>query len=371
MKTILQSALVWAVAVAPLSAVEIDNDIPSGTLGHFLVDVDSAGDVETAYVTAELSATGGLTTDQVIYEYIAYIDIGDTTFPLSNSTIVEEANLTADDEVNSAGYFIGSNGNEIHWTATSRIAGESDIMSTEYVFTAKNGTFGELVLHQYLDEDVNDSVSDDVLLSTGSAGASNLQLFTMDGPEVYGISHSGAFSVAQGLFNAEFIGWAADEYSDLRSAINNQSVTVSKTGVINYENLPSYIHPVLGQTYGPEDVTSTMAWRIDPNARGAVVVTTLGGVPTAGSINLGGTITVTYVKGNEQIGTEHWEDLRVWNYKAGGWEYTETRWHSLNLPYELTDLDPTSSYWLGAWNYTTNQWDVSLYISTYDLLNQN
>jgi hypothetical protein len=360
--------LVLLSASSAALAVTIDNDIASGSLGHFSADVGSGGYVDDAYVTAELSASGGLTTDQVIYDYLTFIDIGSSVFELDDSNITNSASLTGDDEVTSAGSFTGSGGNQINWTAVSWIPDGSATMATRYTFTAASGTLGNLVLQQYLDEDVNNSTSNDVLVATGSPDARNLQLFTIDDAEVYGISHSGAFSPSQGLVNADFLGWAADEYSDLRSAIRNQTATVSRSGIINYDSLPAYTHPVLGQAYGPEDVTSTLAWKAVEAATKAVIITTLGGVPTASSINTGDTITVTYVKGNEQVGSEHWEDVMLWNYGQSSWDVYETRWHSLNLPYELTELDPSSNYWLGSWNYTTNQWDVSVYIYTYNYL---
>lgn len=368
MKKQIQVLLASTVVLSPLSAVLIDNDIESGVLGHFRTEVYDGGEVGAAYVTAELSATGGLATDEVIYDYLTFIDIGSSVFELGDTSITQAATQTGDDEVTSSGNFTGSNGNTIDWTAVSYIPNNTDTMATRYTFTAQSGQLGNLVLHQYLDEDVYNSTGNDVLKVTGSPDARNLQLFTIDDNEVFGISHSGAFSVSQGLLNAEFIGWAADEYSDLRSAIRNQTVTVSRAGEINYDSLPSYSQSVLGQSYGPEDVTSTMAWRMSQGATKATVVTTLGGVPTASSINVGDTLTVTYVRGNEEVGSEHWEDVMLWNYKSGSWDVNETRWHTLNLPYEMTELDPSSNYWLGAWNYTTNQWDVSIYLYTYNFL---
>jgi hypothetical protein len=38
------------------------------------------------------------------------------------------------------------------------------------------------------------------------------------------------------------------------------------------------------------------------------------------------------------------------------------------MPYEFTNLDGQSNYWLGSWNYTTQQWDTSVVIMVYDLI---
>jgi len=355
--------------VPGLSAVPLENGIESGTLGHFRVDLDAGGETRDAHVTATRASDGNLTTDEIVYDYYTYIDRGEGLGVIRlGATSTSGPVLNDNGHVHSAGSFTGSNGNTIAWEATSWMMPGEVTMQTRYEFQAGTGSLGEIVLHQYLDEDVSNSVSDDFLVRRGSADARNLELFTLDGTERYGISHSGAYSIAQGLLNAEFIGWAADEYSELKNAISNRSVVVSKTGVINTENLPPFIDDQFGQVHGPEDVTSTLSWRVLSSATQAVIITSLGGVPEASAINLEDTFTVTYNKGSETMLEAYWENVRLWDYNGGEWLLWEDRLREPGTPYEFTNLDPTSSYWLGSWNYSTKQWDISVVIAVYNLL---
>jgi exosortase sorting signal-containing protein len=153
-------------------------------------------------------------------------------------------------------------------------------MTTTFTFVAVTGTLGVLRFHQYLDEDV-EGAGDDAFFTRGSAAGSDLQLFTVDNDEVFGVSHGGSYIGSQGLGGATFAGWAADEYSDLRSELFGAGATVSLTGTIDTADLPPFTHPVVGPAYGPEDITSTLAWDFDPAATTATIVTTLGGVPEA------------------------------------------------------------------------------------------
>ena len=86
-------------------------------------------------------------------------------------------------------------------------------MNTRFTFTTANGgALGPLRFLQYLDEDVNSSPGDDVFLPVGSAATGDLELFTFDSPEVYGLSHSGALLPGAGLQSASFTGWAAERF---------------------------------------------------------------------------------------------------------------------------------------------------------------
>ena len=80
---------------------------------------------------------------------------------------------------------------------------------------------------------------------------------------------------------ASFAGWAADEFSDLRTALFGAGAPVSFAGTIDTASLVPHVHPVVGSAYGPTDITSTLAWNLDPAATSATIITTLGGVPTA------------------------------------------------------------------------------------------
>jgi hypothetical protein len=352
------------------ASVDINNGIAPEALGHFRVTLDDGGETRNVYVTAEKASDGGLIEDEIVYDYYTYIDLGEgnSVLRLGNTTVSEPVAMDGSGNAVSRGTFTGSNGNEIAWEAVSWIIPGEVTMQTRYHFQATSGTLGELTLHQYLDEDVNSSVSDDFLLRTGSADARDLQLFTLDGPERYGISHSGAFSRGQGLVNAEFIGWAADEYSDLKSRIQGGTVEVSRTGIINTTSLPAFIDDQFGQVFGPEDVTSTLSWKVAAGATEAYILTSLGGVPESSAINVNDSFTITYNRGVETLLEPYWENVRLYNYRTGEWMVWEDRVHEPGMPYEFTNLDGQSNYWLGSWNYTTQKWDTSVVIMVYDLI---
>jgi len=101
------------------NGIVIDNDIVPGTLGWFQVGVRDAGDTNCGFVTAEI-ADSSLLTNDVILDWLNYIETVDGVFLLRDST-TSAASLTGDDEVTSSGRFLGSNNNMIEWTAVSSI----------------------------------------------------------------------------------------------------------------------------------------------------------------------------------------------------------------------------------------------------------
>jgi hypothetical protein len=255
----------------------IDNDVAPGVLGHFSVDVLGGGESFEANLTASRLASADIVTEDVIFDYFSYVDPGidGGGFRLSASS---GPSLSGDDEVTSSGSFIGESGNTIEWTAVSSIPDGGSVMTTVFTFTAATGTLGPLRFLQYLDEDI-EGVSDDVLFTRGSAAGGDLELFTVDDVEVYGVSHSGGLSVAGGLLNATFAGWAADQFNDMKPTITGAGQVVSPGGVIDVADLPPFVHPEVGPAWGPEDIVSVLAWDVDPDATTAVINTTLGGVP--------------------------------------------------------------------------------------------
>lgn len=135
---------------------------------------------------------------------------------------------------------------------------------------------GPLRFLQYLDEDVQ-GAGDDVFLPVGTAAGNDLELFTFDNTDVYGLSHSGALLPGTELLNAAFAGWAADRFNNMRPLITGAGQPVSPDGVIT--NLLALQHPQLGPVFGPADIVSVLAWDVDPNAASAVITTSLGGIP--------------------------------------------------------------------------------------------
>lgn len=256
---------------AAAQAVTIDNGIAAGTLGHWSVDVQGGGQTRSATVTALRQDTNTLTTSEIVYDYYTYLVFGGTGVQLSTAG----GTLDASGRVVSSGSVTGLNG-LVNWTATSSIAAGSSVLVTTFTLSSAN-PLGDLSLLQYLDEDVN-GVSDDVFFTRGSAAGANLQLFTIDNAQAYGVSHSGAFTAAQGLVNASFSGWAVDNYNDMKSRITAGNQTVAVTGV--FEAGPTAAtNPYVGAVLGPIDVVSVLSWIVDPSATSATIVTTLGGVP--------------------------------------------------------------------------------------------
>ncbi len=282
MKLVRISGLAVAFALGGTSgafAVVINNDIPSGTSGHLGVDVGNGGETRTVTFTGN-GQVSGLLDGEIVYDYFTYIDTGSSVFRLSDSTVTSSAALVGDDEVSSAGYFTGSNGNRIDWTTTSSIDDGGSLMTSAFTFDAESGDLGDLTLFQYLDEDVF-GISDDVFFTRGSAGAGSLELFTVDLEDVVGISHGGAYSATQGLVNAEFVGWAADTFDEMRPRIGAGAQTLAPGGVIESSLVDAGTSGVtgVGTARGPSDIVSVLGWSASADAGSATIITTLGGVP--------------------------------------------------------------------------------------------
>ena len=262
-------------APAAASALLIDNDIAPGTLGHWQVDVRTGGESRDADLTANRQASGDVFTENVLYDYYSYVDTGTGGVQLSGSA---PASCGADC-VSSFGSFIGSGGNTIDWTVQSSIPDGGSIMTSIFDFSTDQGTLGDIQFFQYMDEDIQ-GVSDDVFFTRGSIATLDLELFTVDNTEVYGVSHGGAMDASQGLVNAIVDGWAMCNFNSMKPAITGGTQTVSPTGDICAARAgDTFLHPDVGTVYGPFDIVSTLAWSVDPRATEASIVTTLGGVP--------------------------------------------------------------------------------------------
>jgi len=276
------------------TATSIDNGIAPGTVGHFLVDVLDAGDTRCGQVTAE-TESGPIVTNDVIFDWFTYIETDDELFRLGDTTTAGPSLLGG--EVTSSGRFLGSNDNMIEWSAVSSIPPGATVMDTVYSFEdATCGTFqseegpdctsgvGFARLIQYLDEDVPPFVGNCVLTVRGTAAGGDLELLTIDTEELYGISQGGAFTPAQGLVNAVFEGWAAADFSLIVDELDFDELVrpVSLTGEVD-PTLPFFVHPVLGDSFGPNDVTTMMVWLMDANTL-VTIPTGLGVIPSSSAI---------------------------------------------------------------------------------------
>jgi len=251
--------------------VVIDNGIASGTLGSWSVDAQGGGQTRTANITALRADNNALVSTEVVYDYFTYLKIGNTgvQLPTSGASLVSG-------NVQSSGTVTGSNGNTINWTVTSTIAPNSSIFTNTFQFTS-TAALGSLGLFQYLDEDVI-GPGNDVFFTRGSAAGADLQLFTIDNAQGFGVSHSGAFNTAQGLVNSSFSGWAVDNYDDMRSRLSAGSQNVALNGLFE-SGVNSTTNAFVGAAYGPVDIVSVLGWGVDANATSATIITTLGGLP--------------------------------------------------------------------------------------------
>ena len=224
-----------------------------------------------------------------MFDYFSYVDPGIDGDGFQLSSFQANGSAPVRDPgnpniVTSNGSFTGvsqpgaNQPNTILWKAVSSIAPSGQVMNTQFTFTTENGgPLGALRFLQYLDEDVQ-GAGDDVFLSAGTAASGDLELFTFDNTDVFGLSHSGVLLPGTtDLQNASFTGWAADRFNNMKPLIEGVGQLVSPTGVIT--NLLSLQHPQLGSVLGPADIVSVLAWDVDPNAASAVITTSLGGIP--------------------------------------------------------------------------------------------
>lgn len=134
--------------------------------------------------------------------------------------------------------------------------------------------FGDVRVISYLDGDVY-GASGDVLIVFGSGA--NVQLLTLESSQNVGVAQAAA-----GLLNVQYLGWAADKWSDLKSAITGSGAAYSIAGVVDTVDLPPMTDPRHpgNPAYGPRDITTAFAFDLDPSANRASLVFALGGSPS-------------------------------------------------------------------------------------------
>jgi hypothetical protein len=261
----------------------IDNDVDPNRPGFFSF-IPTAGGNANFLSGAGITAQGTsqlFVNNDVIFDFTNYIDVGNNGagFELANSTITLQPTLVAPDLVASEGTFVGNGGATVRWRIESRFDnGISKLFNT--LTLSSDQPLGDLQFINYLDEDIQ-SPSDDFLYVTGTPGQDDFRAFTIDNTERFGFSHGGIYQQGVDLQNATYSGWAADRFRSLANAIETTGTTYSLAGNINTTNLPPIADPVLGQVYGLADVTTALAWRVDPNSTNARITSFLELVPTA------------------------------------------------------------------------------------------
>jgi len=245
----------------------IDNGITGD--GAWAVEVLAGGD--TAF--GELDAVG-FTPENLIFEFNTYVDDGDngSFVPLSSTTVTSPPTLTDTAEVTSSGSFAGPNG-QIDWTAVASIPAGEATYQVMVTFESAS-TFGDVRVINYFDQDIL-GFSDDVMIVLGTPGASDFQILTLDNEDDLGVGHFADYFPD----SATYLGFAADEFSALRSAIEGDSAAFSAGGEVNTTALPPLNDPRFpgAEAYGPADITDAYAFDLDPNSTQATLTFSLGG----------------------------------------------------------------------------------------------
>ncbi|MDX1948229.1 MAG: DVUA0089 family protein [Pirellulaceae bacterium] len=261
------------------NGVLIDNDTTTNTVGHFEFRVGPGGIALTSGVTAQGQSQLFINQD-FIFDFLNYVDAGPNglAIPLNATTITTPPTLISPDLVVSEGTFPGANG-IVNWRVETTLNnGQPTVFNTLILNSTQ--PFGALRFINYLDEDVL-GVSDDLLYQVGSPGQANFRLFTLDNAQRVGFSQGGTYTAGPGLVNATYDGFAADRFADLRTAIQGPGTTYSPTGNIDTVDLPAFTDPALGVVNGLADITTAMAWTINPTATTATITTFLELVATA------------------------------------------------------------------------------------------
>ena len=238
-------------------AVSLDNG-QTGT-DQFSVDID-----ENAYSTIAIIQAPGEATDNLMYEYIPYLDFGTSASCLNGGSWTDSN--ASDGSVSSQGTTNG-----INWSVTNSLFAGDMIMSSVYTLSVDSGVLpSDLRFFQYLDEDVY-SISNNILVVSGSIAGGNLDLLTVH-PDI----HAGVSQTA----DDQATGWIADEFSDLRTLLESGGVDAAATGTIDTSSLTPYNDSFYGPSYGPEDITTAIEWEI-PQVACYSFTAYLGGLPDA------------------------------------------------------------------------------------------
>ncbi len=260
----------------------IDNNVDPSIPGAFQATVGNGNEVFNSLLTFE-EIDGTVTTGDLVFDFETYVRVGDTTTNLGNTTITQAAALIADDVVESRGSFDGPNG-LVTWIAQSRFEdGVATFLSSLELEAEDGTTLGDIQVISYLDEDIQ-GVGDDFLTTAGTPGQEDFRAFTLDGPNRVGFSHGG-FYIEDGTnqSNATYVGWAADQFPQLRTAIQGSTQEFSINGTIDLTDLPTLADPEFSPAFGPNDVTTAFAWNTVGTATNSTVTSFLEFLPTSDS----------------------------------------------------------------------------------------
>ncbi len=262
MKQIVTLILV-SLLTSQLYSIKINNGIPSGTKGYYAIDIAEGGRSRNGWIGTGPFSHGDV---EFIFDYYPYYSIGDGSANVFTGSPLD----LGSNQVQNTGKITGENA-PLDFTVLSYILpGEMRMIQT-WTFTSQK-PFGKFRFIQYLDEDVFE-VSDDVLVPLGKYADGTLQLYTIDDSSLIGTFQTVDPNDEQ---NVTWVGWSADVYPVLKAAIYDDTIIFLPDGFIETNSLP----PIAGtspQEYGTNDVTSAVAYDLDPTATQAVLTVVLGG----------------------------------------------------------------------------------------------
>jgi hypothetical protein len=241
-------------AIGP--TVTIDNGVTGD--GRMEVTLGAGGEDDIQYDPLGADGLGPLT-----FEVNHYVDVGAGGIQLGATTITQPPTVTGPNQVTSAGNFPGPNG-VINWTAVSTIPPGTTLYTTTLSFSSASA-FGPVRLVQYIDADVDDLASNNIV-QIGDFGSPTFVLLTASSSRRLGVGHSGPL-----VSGATCPGWAASEFDELRSAIETSVASYSPFG--NVFGLPPTQAPFFPglPAWGPADMTSGIACDLNPGATSATI----------------------------------------------------------------------------------------------------
>ena len=185
----------------------------------------------------------------------------------------------------SRGSFSGVNGNPIDWSVELSLPFGGRNLFRTYRFDAREGSLGSLEFFEVTDADV-DSFTNNQFLSFNRPGTDLVELVTFNADIPVGLTQAGETDplrftgVGARLENATYTGFAAGRSGVVSSLVNDGTQPFSRSGVIDETVLvPSTSRFIQGEVFGPEDVSTALAYRLDADADSAIITTYLSIVP--------------------------------------------------------------------------------------------
>ena len=257
----------------PEEELLIHNNVPESVPGRFGIVPGAGGSARFSDVVTAQGITQLFEDVSFLYDFLNYVDIGIDGQAIDlGATMTDGPDLTGPNEVTSSGSFPGPNG-DIDWEVRTFFIPGFATLHNEITFSSSD-EFGNVRFINYLDQDIL-GPNDDLLFVSAAPGTPNFEVYTLDNAERVGFSQSGVYAPGDGLINASWDGWAADQFPLLKNTITGAGTTFTETGNINTAALTPFNDPELGMVYGLADVTTAFAWTLNPGATEATITTFL------------------------------------------------------------------------------------------------